>query len=79
VITDPNDVSGLRNIGKERPERRVNELDRSLGDYRGYNRSIGSYYFYLDNISKSIVLSSRPCYFVYYSKIFDRLKRELCM
>ena len=69
----------LVDIEKEKLEGRANEFDRSLGNYRGYNYSIDPYYFYLEDMPKSIVLSSLPHYSADYSKAFDKLKRALCI
>ena len=64
MITDPHDDLGLVGIEKKQPEERVNEFGRSLGNYKAYNPFIDFYYFYLEGMPRSIVLSSLPHYSV---------------
>ena len=52
---------------------------RSLVNYRLYNHSINSYYLYLEDMTRSIILPSLPHYSVDYSMAFDKLKRTLCI
>jgi len=66
-------------IEKEQLKGSANEFDGSIANYRGYNCSINSYYFNLEDMSKSIDLPSLPYYSVDYSKAFDKLKRVICI
>ena len=79
ITNNPTDDVGLVDIEKEQVEGRANGFDRSIGNYRRYNRFINSYYFYVEDMPKSIVLSSLPYYSIDYSKAFDKLKRALCI
>ena len=79
MITDPNDVLVLMHIEKEQLEGRVNEFDRSLGNYRAYNCSIDSYNFYIKDMPRSIVLLSLPHHSTDYSKTFDKLQRHYAL
>jgi len=62
VITDPTNDSRLVDIEKEQLERGTIEFDSSLGNSRWYSCSINSYDFYLEELPKSIVVSSLDYY-----------------
>jgi len=74
VITKPTDDLGLMDIVKDQLEGKDNEFDRPLDNSGAYNHSINSYYFYLEDIPRSIVLLNLPNYSIDYSKAFDKLK-----
>ena len=76
-MTHPTDDLSLVDMEKEQLERKTNEFDRSLGNYRGYNHCINSYYFYLEHMLRSIVLLSLPHYSANHIKAFNKLKKAL--
>ena len=71
TVNPTNDLSHV-DIEKEQLEGRANEFDKSLVNYRRYNRSISYCNFYQEDRPRSIALSSVPHYSVDYSKIFDK-------
>ena len=79
VIVDPTDDLDPMDMKKEQLEGKANDLDRSLGDYGWYNRYINSYDFYLEDLYRSIALSSLHYYSSDYSNAFDKLNRALCI
>ena len=58
MITGLNNDLGPENMGIEWLKERVNEFDRYLGTYGGYNLLIGPYYFHLEDILMSVVMPS---------------------
>jgi len=60
----------------EELEGNVSKFGRSLGS-RGHKPSVDPCHFYLEDMPKSIVLSSLSHCSISYSKAFDKLKRAL--
>jgi len=78
VITNSNDDLDVVDILMQELQGNVSKCSRSLCS-KWYSHSFECYYFYLEDMPKSIVLSSLPHYSIGYSKAFDKLKGALCI
>jgi len=77
VITNSKDDLDTVDIVIEEFQRNVNKFDRFLDNYRGHNPSIDAYHFYLEEITRGIVLPSLSHCLVDYFKAFHKLKWAL--
>lgn len=77
MVFDPYFDFDLKNFLMEKLNENVHELDWSLRTGSSYNSSIGTYYKYLEDKPRRIILPTLHHHFADFSKVFDKLKRTL--